>query len=99
MSRSKSSMVPLQALVKSVSMQIRGPLRASSSHDFYSDDPAQAIRGKIFYLTVFRLYCYMTVWDLAFSRLEMGPDKGVLSMNVLAPLISPMKDFYEFWSV
>ena len=63
-------------LVKSVSMHISGPLRASSSHDFYSDDPAQAIPDKIFYLTMFGLYCDMSVWDLAFSRLEMGPDKG-----------------------
>ena len=62
--------------VKSASMQIEGPLRASSCHYFRSDDPAQVIPDNIFYLTMFQLYHYSEVWGLALRRLEFGPNQG-----------------------
>ena len=61
--------------VKSASMQIRGPLRASY-RCFCSDDPAQVAPNNVFYLTTFNLFCDMRVWGLALRRLESGPDKG-----------------------
>ena len=59
--------------VKSAYMQITGPLRPSHGH-YCSDDPAQMIPDKIFYLSMFRLYGDMT-WGLALCPLQVGPDK------------------------
>ena len=61
--------------VKSASMQIEGPLRASHGH-FCSDDPAQGRPNKVFYLTMFDLYSGFYVWGLALRCLEVGPYKG-----------------------
>ena len=61
--------------VKSASMQIEGPLRASHGY-FCSDDPAQGRPNKIFYLTMFALYSDTRVWGLALRCLEGGPYKG-----------------------
>lgn len=41
--------------IKSASMQIKGPVRALPRRYFRSDDPAQVIPDKIFYLTMFQL--------------------------------------------
>ena len=62
--------------IKSASMQIKGPLRASSNRYFHSDDPALVIPGKVFYLTMFELYVNMDIWGLALRRLDFGPGQG-----------------------
>ena len=61
--------------VKSACMQIEGPLRASCGY-FRSDDPAQGRPNKVFYLTMFALYCDSRVWGLALRCLDVGPNKG-----------------------
>lgn len=81
--------------VKSASMQIEGPLRASSYRYFCLDDPAQALPDKIFYLTMFGLYCDMSVWGLALRRLEFGPDKGCYER--IGTFDYSDEDFHDFW--
>ena len=81
--------------VKSASMQISGPLRASYRY-FCSDDPAQVIPDKIFYLTMFGLYSDMRVWGLALRRLDFGPDKGCYERIGIFDFSD--NDFYDFFS-
>ena len=61
--------------IKSASMQIKGPLKASYPR-FNSDEPTQAIPDMVSYLAMFGLYCDQRIWGLALRRLEFGPHKG-----------------------
>ena len=81
--------------VKSASMQIKGPLRASSYRYFRSDDPVQATPDKIFYLTMFGLYCDTMVWGLALRRLETGTNKECYEH--IGTFDFSDDDFYDFW--
>ncbi len=81
--------------VKSASMQIRGPLRVSYRY-FCSDDPAQVIPDKVFFLAMFGLFSDMIVWGLALRRLEFGPDKGCYER--IGTFDFSDEDFHDYYS-
>lgn len=62
--------------VRSASMQIRDPLRASHGWNFSLDDTAQGRPNKVFYLTMFEHYLDQRVWGLALRCLDVGPYQG-----------------------
>ena len=61
--------------VKTASMQIKGPLRASN-RDYHPDDPAQTEMDNTFFLSMFELYGDVNVWGLALRQVEIGLNKG-----------------------